>query len=263
MRGHMKRSFLWIGIILIYMLAGCVSSPEKQKEYIFFPIHLGYFTNEYAEDITFDPETNTFSDVPESATIALYKSNAMETYKKAVCENELFFLTTKKQEITKFNPGTEDLLVMKTAFIEGSGSWASMLFMYSEESTAHKYYKNIYFDMNSIEGDYLETSFAIMLVNTGNTTINTIYIADIMPDYIEINGEIEYAKKDILIPLNIEIAALEKIEHKVMKEDDKLIVVYHVIPTSAGIEPGRCVEIVVPIKVPLSTLMQDENKVLD
>ncbi|MBN2532157.1 MAG: hypothetical protein JXB88_04665 [Spirochaetales bacterium] len=258
----MKKTLLYSSIITVLILMGCATSMEKEKTYLFFPVHLGYFNNEDVDDITYDPVTNTFSKIPESATVAFFKSNATDTYKKA-SSNELFFLTTRKEEINRFDSSMEDLLVMKTGFIEGYTVWSSFISGYNETCWPNIYSKNIYFDMNNIEGEYIETTFAIVAVNIGSTPINTLYIADTVPGSIELNGEIKYATKDLFIPLNIELADIEGIEHTIIEEAGKRIIVYHIIPRPGGIPPGRCVEIIVPIKLLKSFLMRDEYKVED
>ncbi len=242
------------------LLNGCATKVPERKDFLFVPVHLAMFSADSIDEMAFDPEKNAFSNVPESATAAFYRSGETDAFKKASC-NRLNFLTTRKEEIERFDPNTEDLLVMKAGFTEGYSVWMTLLAGYMEYSYPNEYRKEIYFDMHELKGDSLETSFAIIAINIGNKPITTLYIADVMPSFIELNGEIKYATKDDFLPLNVELAKIESVEHKIVEKAGKNIFVYRVLPGEGGIAPGRCVEIVVPIKLLKSDLMQEQYKV--
>ncbi len=257
----MRVSLLLLVCSLILLLGCTTTPPAERKDFLFVPVHLGYFGNNVdVADTEFNVETSTIENVIDNTTVAFYKSSDMDKYKKAAC-NTLYFLTSKKEEIKRFNPNREDLLVMKTGYIEGYSYWFLVLTSYAEYSFPNVYAKDILFDINGKTGDYLEASFAIMAVNIGSKPIHKLSIVDVMPSYIELNGEIKYAKDDLFIPLNVKLSPLQGVQHRIIKKDNKLIIVYEVLPEVGGIEPGSCVEIVVPIKLLKSTLMREENKV--
>jgi hypothetical protein len=260
---QMKRLVsLLLPVCALALLLGCATTPPaERKDFLFVPVHLGYFGgNVDVEDSAFNGETNTIENMIDSTTVAFYKSSDMDKYKKAAC-NTLYFITSKKEEIKRFNPNREDLLVMKTGYTEGYSSWFFILTSYSEYSYPNVYAKDIHFDINGKTGDYLEASFAIMAVNIGNKPIHKLSIVDVMPSYIELNGEIKYATDDLFIPLNVKLSPLQGMQHRIVRKDNKLIIIYEVLPEVGGIEPGSCVEIVVPIKLLKSTLMREENRV--
>jgi hypothetical protein len=254
----MHRTVLRICSCSIFViLLGCGSVPPR-KDFLFFPVHLAQLSVDPIDDMTFDPETNTFGDVPESATAAFYRSDDMDSFKKTGC-NPLYFLTAGKEEIKRFNPNRDDLLVMKTGFIPGSG----YSFLGNERSYPNRYMKNIHFNMNESKGEYLDATIAIIAINIGSSPIRTIYIADAMTRFMTINGVIRQAVKDEFLPLNVELDGTAVVEHKVVEKDSRRIVVYHLLFGETGLAPGCCVEIVVPVRIPRSELSKDEYKVKD
>jgi hypothetical protein len=258
----MKRILLYIMIPVFILIAGCATKVPERKDFLFVPVHLAYFSSDSIDDLTFDPEKNTFANVPDSATAAFFKGSDSDKFKKVTC-NPLHFLTTKKEEIKRFDPNAEDLLVMKAGFTEGYSYWMALLTSYMEYSYPNEYKKNIYFDINEIKGDSLETTFAVIAVNIGNKPINTLYIVDVMPPFIQLNGAIKYASKDDFLPLNVELSTVAGIEHKIVEKNGKKVFVYHILPEKDGIAPGHCVEIIVPVKLLKSDLMREQYKVKD
>lgn len=244
-----------IACVGLALLASCAQVPAR-KDYMFFPVHLAHFSAEPIDDMTFDPKTNTFAEVPESATAAFYKSGDTDTFKKVTC-NSIYFLTAAKEEVKRFMPNRDDLLVMKTGFIPGE----AFSILGSERSYPNIYGEHVHFNRNKIEGDYLETLIAIVAVNIGTSPIRTLYIADALPRFMTINGTIRQASKDIFLPLNVELAQNAAVEHKIVDKNGRQVIVYHVSFDEKGLAPGRCVEIIVPIRVPKSELMKDEYKV--
>jgi hypothetical protein len=244
----------------LILAQGCATKVPERKDFLFIPVQLAVFGEAKTDEITFDPATNKFDNVPQSATVAFYTNGTGEKFKKASC-NKVFFLTTRKEEITRYDPNLEGLMVMKTGFVEGAAYWVNMLLSYSEHSYPNKYYRDIFFDLAESTGDYLETSFAIMAVNTGNHPVTTLFIADVMPSYMELNGPIQYATEDDFMPLNVKLAKVDGVDHKVIEKDNLRIVVYEVHTGAGGLPPGHGVEIKVPVRLLKSKVLKEENKI--
>ncbi len=244
----------------LVLLCSCATGVQAEKEYLFVPMHIAYFSTEKIDDVTFDPALNKIDSLPDKSTAVFYKGAGSDKFKKATC-NEMYFLTAKKEEIKRFDPNRDDLLVMKADFTGGSTTWMYLLLAYAELSLPNLYAKHIYFDINKVKGDYIETSYCIFAINIGKKPITTLVIADVMPQFIELNGQITYAAEDAFVPLNVDIARIAGVEHKIIEKDGKRVVVFSVLPGKEGIAPGEGVEIIVPIKILKSKLMQEQYKI--
>lgn len=256
----MKKALLTVSMAVF--LVGC-ASVEGRKDYFFIPVHLAESGVGDTGLAAFDDSRRTFENIEDLCTVAFYRG-VDDARTKRSGSNGITLISTRREEIIKFHPSTRDFLLMKTGFSPGSsftvGYFLGLINSYYESSTPNRYDKHIWFDIDKVEGDYVETSYALLAINTGGVVLDAIYVVDVLQAPMQYVGS-EYAVKDKFLPLNVELANVQAVEHKLIEQNGTRVLVFKVIPGTEGILPGHAVEILVSVKIPTADLTREEYRV--
>ena len=257
----MKKKII-IVLTAILLFWGCASVGERE-DYFFIPIRIAESGIGNTEEAAFNDSTLTFSNIENLSTLAFYRGTEEIRYKKS-SSNGITLITTTREKINKFYPNTNNFLLMKTGFSPGStltiGYFMGILNSYYEYSTPNRYDQDIWIDINEIEGEYIEADYALLAVNTGSTVLEEIYIVDVFPEPVKYISS-RYAVNDKFLPLNVELAQITTVEHILIEEGDKQVLVLRVIPTEDGILPGHVIEIIVSVRITKSEFMKEVYKI--
>jgi hypothetical protein len=259
--GKIKATIILVSVVVL--VAGCVS--VKPAEDIF------YIPNYYADSgagsvvaAAFNPAARSFSEITESATAAFYSGEKDTALKKVGSSDDLEVVSTQKETITKFRPNTEDIMVIKTDFNPGfdltffftTGLYTAWM----ESSRPNNYEKDLFFDIDKIEGDYIESEYVLAAINRGNSVVKDLYIVDVLAAPVEFISA-RYTTDDLFIPLNVNLAAVDGIEQKLVSQGDKKALVFHVLSKKDGLKPGDMVQIIVKARIRKNDLMKPEYMV--
>ncbi len=170
-------------------------------------------------------------------------------------------MASARKEAVGPRPSTEDILVIKTAFTPG---WdATILFsmlivtVLTETSQPDRYQKDLVFDIDKVQGDFIESEYMLAAVNRGNRAVKDLYLVDVLASPVQFVSS-RFTTANLFIPLNVNLAALDGVEQKLVTEGNRKVLVFHVLPKKEGIKPGDMVQIIVKVRIHKDELMKPE-----
>jgi uncharacterized repeat protein (TIGR01451 family) len=237
-----------LSLVVPVLFVSCVA-PVVKPDYLYIPVVKASSGTGVIGNAAFDRDKNIFNAIERLSTVAFYKGDDNSDQKRAET-NGISFYSARRQELTKFKPNSEDLLLIKTSFKPGRDYTAYTLLTHTEYAFPDDYIKDIDVDIEKVVDGNYNMDFAIVALNLGSTPIKEIKIIDCLPEGVEyVNSR--YATKDDFIPLNADLASVAAVRHKVIKERGKTILVFDV-ESSSGIDPAAMVEILVNVNVKVS-----------
>ena len=252
---------IWIGIALLVFFSGC-ATVEEREDYFFIPVYLAESGIGDTTASSFDESVLLFQNIEDLSTVAFYRGTDDGTLKHTG-SNGITLLSADREEIRRFHPNTTNFLLMKTGFSAGSsfvsGYFLGLTSSYYEYSTPNRYYKDVWLDIDEVVEEYIETEYALLAVNTGNVVLEEIYIVDVLQEPVNYVSS-RYAVSDQFLPLNVELAQVASVEHKLIRDNGRKVLIFKVIPGEEGILPGHVVEILVSVGIERSDLMKEQYK---
>jgi len=252
---------IWIGVAFLVFCSGC-ATVEEREDHFFIPVYLAESGIGDTTAAAFDEPALLFKNIEELSTVAFFRGTD-DGILKHTGSNGITLLSAKREEIRTFHPNTTNFLLMKTGFLPGSsfvsGYFLGLTTSYYESSSPNRYYKDIWLDIDEVVEEYIETEYALLAVNTGSVVLEEVYIVDVLQEPVNYIAS-RYAVSDQFLPLNVELAQVTSVEHKVIRDNGKKVLIFKVIPGEEGILPGHVVEILVSVGIARSDLMREEHK---
>jgi hypothetical protein len=229
------------------LLVSC-GAPIIKTDYLFVPVVRALSGTGAIGAAEYVESSATFRNINDLATVAFYKGSDSSGFKR-VESNAIQLYSANRQELVRFNPNKEDLLLIKSGFKPGYDYSANSIFNYTEYAFADDYIKDINIDISQVKNGVFNTDFALVALNVGNSTLKDLKIIDVLPkDVTYINSK--YATEDEFVPLNADLAKVNCVHHKIIPEGNKTILVFDI---DGEVKPAEMVEIVVNIDVRMPT----------
>lgn len=233
-------------LLAAFFITGCTKILTK-TDYLYVPMSCAYSGIGDIGDAAFIKANNTFSNINDYTTIAFYKGDSSGTEFKRQTSNGLKIFSAKRYDCTKFKANRDGLLLMKAAYTPGFDMTIFSGFTWIEYAKPNNYLKAIDVDLKNIRNGVHNMDFAIVALNVGNNPIKELKIIDVLPDGMEYVKS-RFAIKDDFIPLNANLATIDHVEHKIVKDGNNTVLILDCI-SSSGIEPSSMVEILVNVNI--------------
>jgi hypothetical protein len=239
--------------------SGCATIKPPEKPF-YVPVLTAETGTGSVSAVAFDPVARGFTGIAGSPTVAFY-TGERDTVPKKVGAGTALRVASARKEAVGPRPAAEDILVIKTAFTPG---WDATIFfsmlivtVWTERSQPDRYLKDLVFDIDKVRGDFIETEYMLAAVNRGNRVVKDLYLVDVLALPVQFVSS-RFTTANLFIPLNVNLAALDGVEQKLVTQGNRKVLVFHVLPKKDGIKPGDMVQIVVKVRIRKDDLMKPE-----